>query len=409
MFHVSRRRANRPPHVRDGKQPPMHQDSKAEIRKHLVGFVDTRTTDYAESTMRMDAKRYSDPAYLAREHEKVVKTHPMIVAHSAELPGPGSFLTAVVAGTPMLLIRQDDGSVKAFANICRHRGAQVETHPSGRRKMFSCPYHRWCYNRDGSIRSIPFDDGFDGVDLGERSLVEYPADEYAGLVWVLPTAGATLDMTARIGPELDRDVQASGIATAELYRKQTFHLEMNWKVVMDGFTDAYHLQFVHPTTVGPFFHTNIYKVDSFGKNWRMVVARRGIEKFRDDTFDYDEFAKYAIPNFTIYPGTVITTEPGHFEVWSVRPDPANLATCLVTLLFLVPELPETEKATRFFDKNWDLLLSTVEGEDWVVAKTISDGLAHGERPELIYGRNEKATQLLHSQLAHDVDGPDAGH
>ena len=95
----------------------MHKDSKEEIRKHLVGFVDTRTTDYAESTMRMDARRYSDLAYLAREHEKVIKTHPMVVAHSSELSEPGSFLTTVVAGTPMLLIRQDDGSVGAFANI----------------------------------------------------------------------------------------------------------------------------------------------------------------------------------------------------------------------------------------------------------------------------------------------------
>ena len=83
------------------------------------------------------------------------------------------------------------------------------------------------------------------------------------------------------------------------------------------------------------------------------------------------------------------------------------ATCLVTLLFLVPKMPETEKATRSFDKNRDLPLTTVEDEDWVVAKTISEGLAHGDRPELIYGRNEKATQLLHSQLARDVDSPDA--
>jgi phenylpropionate dioxygenase-like ring-hydroxylating dioxygenase large terminal subunit len=382
----------------------MHRDSQEEIRKHLIGFVDSRTTDYAESTMRMEASRYSDLGYLAREHERVIKTHPMIVAHGSELPEPGSFLTTRAGGTPLLVIRQDDGSVKAFANICRHRGAQVEAHPTGRRKMFSCPYHKWCYNRDGSSRSIPFDDGFVGVDRADRSLVEYPADEYAGLVWVIPSPGQPLDMLAYVGAGLDRDVQASKVGQAHLFSKRTFHLEMNWKVVMDGFTDAYHLQFVHPETVGPFFHTNVYKCDSFGKNWRMVVARRGIEEFRSSDFDRDEFAKFAIANFTIYPGTVITTEPGFFEIWSVRPDPADLAKSIVTLLFLVPVPAESEKTSRFYQKNLDLLLTTVEGEDWVVAKTISDGLAHGDVPELVYGRNEKCTQLLHRQLTADVDG-----
>ena len=384
----------------------MHRDSKEELRKHLLGFVDTHTTDYAESIMRMDARRYSDPEYLAREYQKVFTSHPMVVAHSSELPDPGCFLTVEHNGTSVLLVRQDDGTVKALVNVCRHRGAQVETRESGRRKMFNCPYHKWCYNRDGSIRHIPFDDGFLGVDRREQALVEYAADEYAGLVWVLPQVGVTLDMTAWVGPELDRDVQACGISQAQLYRKRIFHLPMNWKVVMDGFTDAYHLQFVHPETVGPFFHTNVYKVDSFGKNWRMVVARRGIEQFRSENdgaeLDYDAFAKYAIANWTIYPGVVIATEPAQFEVWNVRPDPADLSRCIVTLLFLVPKLPETEKSIRFFDKNWNLLLHTVEKEDWVVAKTISDGLAHGEAPELVYGRNEKATQLLHRQLAADV-------
>lgn len=386
----------------------MHRDSKEEVRKHLLGFVDTRTTDYAESTMRMDAHRYSDPDYLGREYRTVFSANPMVVAHATELPDPGSFVTVEHNGTSLLLVRQDDGSVKALVNVCRHRGAQVETRESGRRKMFNCPYHKWCYNRDGSIRHIPFDDGFVGMDRAEQALVEWAADEYAGMIWVLPGPG-TLDMTAWVGPELDRDVRASGIGEAQLYRKRTFHLPMNWKVVMDGFTDAYHLQFVHPETVGPFFHTNVYKVDSFGKNWRMVVARRGIERFRTDgdgtaELDYEEFAKYAIANFTIYPGVVITTEPAQFEVWNVRPDPADLSRCIVTLLFLVPALPETEKATRFFDRNWDLLLHTVEKEDWVVAKTISAGLANGAAPELVYGRNEKATQLLHTQLAADTGG-----
>lgn len=385
----------------------MHRDNKEKIRKQLLHYLDTGTTDYAESTMRLDPRSYRDPEHLTREHRTVFAGNPAIVAHRDDLPEPGAFVTTQVAGTPMLVVRQDDGSVRAFGNICRHRGAKVECEAQGLRKVFSCPYHRWSYNLNGTIRSIPYDEGFAGLDRAGQALVEYPADEYAGLVWVLGTPGAGLDMAAEVGPEMDRDVQASGVSSAKLYRRHTFELDMNWKVVMDGLTDAYHLKFVHPKTVGPFFHTNVYQVDSFGKNWRMVVARKGIEKFREGAgeIDYSEFAKYAIQNFTFYPGCVVATEPSHFEAWVVRPDPADLRRSFCTLMFLLPELPTTEKAERFFQRNWDLLRTTVEDEDWVVAKTISDALAHGDTPDLVLGRNEKATQLLHGQLAADLSTP----
>lgn len=100
---------------------------------------------------------------------------PVPVAHESEVPEPGSFVTVDVNGAPLLVVRQDDGSVAVLSNVCRHRGAQVETRDSGRRKMFSCPYHRWCYSRDGGIRSMPFDDGFSGVDRVDRSLLAFPS------------------------------------------------------------------------------------------------------------------------------------------------------------------------------------------------------------------------------------------
>jgi phenylpropionate dioxygenase-like ring-hydroxylating dioxygenase large terminal subunit len=378
----------------------MHKQSKAEITKRLIEFVDSRTTDYAPSTLVVASDTFFDLGHLRREVE-FVKTMPMVLAHSSELSQPGSFVTADCSGVPVLVVRQDDGSVKAFSNVCRHRGATVENQPVGRRKMFSCPYHRWCYNRNGSLRSIPFDDGFAELDRTEYGLAELRCDEYAGLVWVCGTRGEPLDMARFVGPELSADIEASGIAGFALYRQETFSVAIDWKIVMDGFLDAYHLQFVHPQTVGPFFHTNVYTFDAFGKHSRLVVARRGIEDVRDDD-TVAGFNNYAIGNFTLYPGTIITSEPGHFEVWSVRPDAADPHHSVVQLRFLVPETPQTDKQARYWDRNWDLLLMTVREEDWVVAKTISDGIANSVVKTLVYGRNEAANQHFHRGLAADV-------
>lgn len=328
----------------------MHQDTKVEMRKLLLNFIDTRTTDYADDPMWIDAARYYDPDYLRSEFDTVFTAHPRIAAHRDQLTEAGSSVTVTAGATPITVTRGTDGSLEALD------------------------------------------------ESGNR----YSAQDYAGLVWLFPKPGIELDMAAWYGPEMDRDIQACGVADAALYRAETFHLDMNWKTVMDGFTDAYHLQFVHPETVGPFFHTNIYKCDPFGKNWRMVVARKGIEDFRDEEFDYSEFMKYAIASFTCYPGSIIALAPAHFEIWNVRPDESDLRRTIVDLWFLVPELPTTEKAVRFREKNWEIVIKAVRDEDWAVARTVSDSLPRSGVPALVLGRNEKATQVLHGSLAVDV-------
>jgi hypothetical protein len=328
----------------------VHRDSKVALRKQLLDFIDSRTTDYADAPMWVEARRYVDAGYLRREHDLVFARHPRIAGHAAELAGPDDALTVTAGGITATVTRGAHGAVAAV----------------------------------------------------DAAGVSYPACEYAGLIWLLPVAGTELDMAAWLGPELDRDVQACGVAEAKLYRRVNFTLDMNWKAVMDGFTDAYHLQFVHPHTVGPFFHTNIYKCDPFGKNWRMVVARRGLENFRDEDFDYAEFAKYAIASFTVYPASIIALAPAHFEIWNIRPDPDDLLRCVVDLWFLVPELPATDKARAFREKNWEIVMHAVRDEDWVVARTVTDSLPFGGVDRLLLGRNEKATQVLHGQLAQDV-------
>jgi phenylpropionate dioxygenase-like ring-hydroxylating dioxygenase large terminal subunit len=382
----------------------MDIDLRERLRKELLEFLDDRSTDYAEGTLRIPTSVYTDPEYLRMEFERVTRRYPVIVGHRSELgTEPGSFQRADVAGLDMLIVRQDDGSVKALGNVCRHRGTQLESVDCGRRRTFSCPYHRWSYDRTGALRAMPFDDGFYDVDRSQLSLLEYPAADYAGLIWVLPTrSDLPLDMAAYLGPDLTAEIEASDVADSHLYRAETFELNFGWKAVLDGYTDAYHLQFVHPKTVGPFFHTNVYKCDVYGRHRRMVVARRGIEDFRYAELDNDEFAKYAISGWQLHPGNLIVRPPAHWEVVVVRPNPRDITTTLATLMMLVPEMPTTEKATRFRDRNWERMVNAVVDEDWAVAGTIDGALLRSELDYLIIGRNEKATQHFHRTLAADI-------
>ncbi|HEY2271079.1 MAG TPA: Rieske (2Fe-2S) protein [Streptosporangiaceae bacterium] len=147
-----------------------------------------------------------------------VRGRPAVVAHLAQFPEPGSFVTTDAAGSPLLLVRQDDGSVRALANVCRHRGARVETEPAGRRKMFACPYHRWCYTRTGAIRSIPFDDGFAGAGRAGLGLAEHPSALTGNLVWVVPDRSAAPEVAV-----------PAGLAGAALVRAATLETATSWE------------------------------------------------------------------------------------------------------------------------------------------------------------------------------------
>ena len=127
-----------------------------------------------------------------------------MVARSRDLSEPGDFVTVEHAGLPLLLVRQDDGTVTALVNICRHRGAKVELRPSGNRKMFNCPYHKWCYNRSGSLRHIPYDDGFAEIDRADYGLRGYPVEERDGLILALVPASAGAGTGTEAGEQLRR-------------------------------------------------------------------------------------------------------------------------------------------------------------------------------------------------------------
>jgi len=162
---------------------------------------------------------------------------PTVVAHTGQLPEAGSFVTADAAGTPLLVVRQDDGAVRVLANVCRHRGARVETEPAGRRKMFACPYHRWCYKRTGEIRSITFDDGFSGVPKADLRLVEHPSAEAGNLVWVVPDRSDP--------PELPVPAE---LARAGLVRGETLELDGPWTEVETRLASALAGQMLTPGT-----------------------------------------------------------------------------------------------------------------------------------------------------------------
>lgn len=380
----------------------MKRDEKIQLTRRLIEHVDNDTTDYASEMLHVPFSVFDDPD-LARREVEVVRRQPHVVAHIDELPKTGSFLTTELLGTALLLIKQREGGVRAFANVCRHRGARVEFEETGCKRVFSCPYHNWAYGKDGSLRGMPNAEGFDSLDRSQFGLVEFPCETRHGLVWVIPTVGEELNIAAILGDKHDDEVSDTGMDTSYQVRKQTWRLDMNWKIAVDGVQDSYHLCQLHTKTVCNYLEGNITAFEKVDRSWRLVVARKSITDVRDADPDSYDVRDYSLANYTVYPGTMLVTEPQHFEIWTIVPDTEDPNVSYCTIRLLAPEKPQTPRQERILEKNWELLMTTLHDEDWFVTQTITANAAHGQVDELVYGRNELPGQVFHQMVAADVE------
>src|SRR5262249_14491253 len=149
----------------------------------------------------------------------------------------------------ILLVRRDDGSLGAFLNVCRHRGARV-AEGCGNAKLFTCPYHAWTYGTDGRLRGRPDERSFAGYDKETNGLRPLPVVEKYGMIFVASTPGATFDVDALLGGA-ERDLASYRLDTYHHYETRVLRQKLNWKIVVDTFLETYHLQFLHTNTVSP--------------------------------------------------------------------------------------------------------------------------------------------------------------
>src|SRR5262245_22391198 len=179
----------------------MERQDQIDLLKRLLHYVEARTTSLADAPWRNDVSVYADPAHLAREQQLLFREHPLLLGFASQWGGAGAYRTDDHAGVPILVVRGRDEKLRAFLNVCRHRGARVAK-DAGEARAFSCPYHAWSYDLAGRLSAIPDERCFPGVRGERSSLTALPLCEKHGLVWVIPTPAADGAETFDIDPWL---------------------------------------------------------------------------------------------------------------------------------------------------------------------------------------------------------------
>ncbi|MFD4637786.1 aromatic ring-hydroxylating dioxygenase subunit alpha [Lentzea sp. NPDC058436] len=195
---------------------------------------------------------YTDPAIFELEQERIFERMWFCAVRSADLPDAGNFRTVQIGRESVLVTRSRDGSLRAFLNICRHRGAKLCVEETGTvKRNFQCPYHAWTYGLDGKLVAAPNLTSMPDVDRVEYGLKKVHLREWLGYAWLsLADEPASFEQTVqqdvreRLG-----NLDAIGnyqVSELELGRRITYDVKANWKLIIENFMECYHCATIHP-------------------------------------------------------------------------------------------------------------------------------------------------------------------
>ncbi len=384
----------------------MNRQEELAVGRRLLGHIEARTTDLAEAMFHNKVINYSCRERAALEREKLFRDQPILMGLSMRLPRPGDYLTEDVAGMPVLMTRTADGTIMAFANICRHRAAPV-AQGCGHAKAFTCPYHGWTYDLAGKLLGTTDKVGFAGIDLAAHGLVRLPAVERHGLLFVRPKPAQpgeslVLDVDTGLGALAD-DLDALKLDTFPLFSTDRVAPRLNWKFAIDTFLEGYHIQHLHRKTIAPYFIGNCGLFDGAGPHGRMCVPRTSIETMRNLPETDRNYFPHIIALYQLFPNSLLIWQIDHVEIWRAFPGRDDPSRADVEMTIYKP--PVTTRPDSYWEKNRDVAIRTVLEEDFPLGERMQIGFESGATQDVIYGRNEPSLVHFHSSIRNALGVP----
>jgi glycine betaine catabolism A len=203
-----------------------------------------RTLQPLERATMLPPQAFSDPGVLDWELDQVFRSW-VCVGHASAIPDSGRFVTRELGPDSVLVIRGEDGALRAFLNVCRHRGSRiVEEREGSVRKRLRCPYHAWSYGLDGSLRAAPHMDGVEDFEFDCWGLLEVRLEVVGGLV-LIDLSGEAPPVVDHVG-ELAEHLRRYRVADLERVDGRTYDVAANWKGIAENYNECLHCPGVHP-------------------------------------------------------------------------------------------------------------------------------------------------------------------
>ena len=320
---------------------------------------------------------YHDPEFFEAEKRAFLRAAPQVVCHAMEIAEPGEWRSIDYLGESVIVIRGDDGEVRAFANVCRHRGSRLVDGTGGCAKVLTCPYHAWSYGRDGRLAGVPHRSEYPGLDPADYALFPVALEDWHGFLFVRlePGAPSVAEMMApyedEIAPYRFEELRAIGRVTLR-------PRPLNWKTIADNYSDHLHIPVGHPGL------TRL-----FGRNYR-IEAKAWVDRMEGDLVEKDSsnpseraYQKY-LPEaghlppshrrkwlyYKLFPNVAFDIYPDQVDFMQFLPV-SSTETVIREISYALPDERREMKAARYL--NWRIN-RRVNAEDTELIARVQSGM-----------------------------------
>ncbi len=285
----------------------------------------------AVSGTALEPRLYTDPALLEPEQALIFERTWQLAGHVGSLPRPGAYITARAGNQPVLVVRDQENALRAYRNVCRHRGSRLLSGSGQCKAAIRCRYHGWTYRLDGTLIGVPEGLSFDGeLDKSTLGLMPVRVEEMSGLVFVNldPDATALADLVG----DLPQRLAPYRIGGLERFDTGGGTQPANWKVVADNYIEGYHIPIAHPGLMRmlDYKHYDVEVHDHyvwFEAPMRARPSSNRLERLYAQLVTpmqgLAEEDRHVWRYAYIYPNTTIDLYPDQVNTWQLLPDGAG--------------------------------------------------------------------------------------
>jgi nitrite reductase/ring-hydroxylating ferredoxin subunit len=372
----------------------MSREQLIEMARNNMAHANAGTIPQTDDVLQVPAENYFDETRWKQEMEKIFRRVPLVLATTAELREVGDYKAMDAGGVPVLITRTENDGVKAYVNMCSHRGSQIMEEGCGNTHRFTCPYHAWTFSPEGELKGIYAPKDFGEIDKSQYGLTPLPCLEKAGLIWVTLNPKSELDIELFLSG-YDELLSHFGFENWHHFASQRVD-GPNWKIAYDGYMDLYHLPILHKNTFGPDFPNQaIYY--SWGPHQRVAGPARGMEGLLSD--NEDEWpTEYLIAGvWTIFPHISIAGfEGGGRSVMLSQLFPGETPGTSYTIQhYMMEKPPADEAAIKAARDQFDFLKYVVQDEDYATGLKQQKALETRAKEHVLFGRNEEGGHNFH--------------
>ena len=313
-----------------------------------------------ERAQTIPSEWYTNPEVLKFEQEAIFSKYWQFACHECELPDQGDMMTLEVAENPILVVRDQEDQLRAFYNVCKHRGGPVAV-KKGTTSVLQCQYHGWTYLLDGSLRGVPQFKKVDLFDKKDFGLEPVALKIWQGLVFIkLSNKNENLNkylegITSRISP-ID-------LSTFQYHSTETYIIDCNWKVYVDNFLEGYHIPIVHPELAKLLDYRDYVTETS---DW-YSLQHSPFQNGSDNIYGVEEGEAYY---YFIFPNIMLNIVPGRLQTNVIRPVSENKTKVVFNYYYQDLETAE-KKGMIEEDKAYS---DEIQQEDVEICELVQKGL-----------------------------------